>query len=242
MIKPIETIYNGYRFRSRLEARWAVFFDVLGVKYEYEPEGFEISNGVNYLPDFYLPEMETYVEVKPENAFEIEMTDDGVSFPKEFSKYAYAGDAITTSMGKMFLIVFGDPYCAFPRLDNGKTEMKSHLFYVGECAVHLIQRLANEQSSGKEFYCQTESGEKKDCSTCDKWSNIMTHSFPIFIAGDAFLVSTQGVIRDHIVPFDMAMDSEKIKTEWRRFHDAQTTARQARFEHGETPIINRRNY
>ena len=26
-IKPIETNYKGYRFRSRLEARWAVFFD-----------------------------------------------------------------------------------------------------------------------------------------------------------------------------------------------------------------------
>lgn len=37
-IKPIETIYNGYRFRSRLEARWAVFFDALGVEYQYEPE------------------------------------------------------------------------------------------------------------------------------------------------------------------------------------------------------------
>ena len=29
MIKAIETVYNGYRFRSRLEARWAVFFDAL---------------------------------------------------------------------------------------------------------------------------------------------------------------------------------------------------------------------
>ena len=26
-VKPIETTYNGYKFRSRLEARWAVFFD-----------------------------------------------------------------------------------------------------------------------------------------------------------------------------------------------------------------------
>ena len=33
-IKPIETIYNGYRFRSRLEARWAVLFDALGVEME----------------------------------------------------------------------------------------------------------------------------------------------------------------------------------------------------------------
>lgn len=26
-IKAIDTIYKGYKFRSRLEARWAVFFD-----------------------------------------------------------------------------------------------------------------------------------------------------------------------------------------------------------------------
>lgn len=51
-IKPIETQYNGLRFRSRLEARWAVFFDALGVEYEYEPEGFELPSGARYLPDF----------------------------------------------------------------------------------------------------------------------------------------------------------------------------------------------
>lgn len=51
-IQSIETDYNGYRFRSRLEARWAVFFDALGVEYEYEPEGFELPSGRRYLPDF----------------------------------------------------------------------------------------------------------------------------------------------------------------------------------------------
>lgn len=51
-IKAIETEYNGYKFRSRLEARWAVFFDELGVEYEYEPEGFDLGNGLYYLPDF----------------------------------------------------------------------------------------------------------------------------------------------------------------------------------------------
>lgn len=51
-IKPIETFYNGHRFRSRLEARWAVFFDTLGVKYDYEPEGFQLPGGKCYLPDF----------------------------------------------------------------------------------------------------------------------------------------------------------------------------------------------
>src|SRR5262245_54186457 len=62
-IKPIETRYNGRRFRSRTEARWAVFFDALGIKYDYEPEGYEID-GVWYLPDFYLPEMHIWVEIK----------------------------------------------------------------------------------------------------------------------------------------------------------------------------------
>ncbi len=62
-IKAIETIYKGYRFRSRLEARWAVFFDEIDIKYEYEPDGF-IKGNYRYLPDFYLPETETWVEVK----------------------------------------------------------------------------------------------------------------------------------------------------------------------------------
>jgi hypothetical protein len=63
-IKAIETVYRGYRFRSRLEARWAVFFDAAGIKWEYEVQGFEI-NGRRYLPDFWLPRLKTYVEVKP---------------------------------------------------------------------------------------------------------------------------------------------------------------------------------
>lgn len=66
-IKPIETIYNGYRFRSRLEAKWAVFFDALQIKYEYEPEGYKLSDGTYYLPDFYLPQLNYYVEVKGKN-------------------------------------------------------------------------------------------------------------------------------------------------------------------------------
>ena len=53
-LKPIQTEYNGYLFRSRLEARWAVFFDACGVDYEYEPEGYKLDNGLLYLPDFLL--------------------------------------------------------------------------------------------------------------------------------------------------------------------------------------------
>lgn len=65
MIKAIDTFYNGNYYRSRLEARWAVMFDLLGIKYQYEPIGYVLSNGVCYLPDFYLPDFNVYAEVKP---------------------------------------------------------------------------------------------------------------------------------------------------------------------------------
>lgn len=62
--KAVETVYKGYRFRSRLEARWAIFFDSLGIKWEYEPEGIVLSNGKSYLPDFYLINFHCFFEVK----------------------------------------------------------------------------------------------------------------------------------------------------------------------------------
>jgi hypothetical protein len=55
-ITAIETRYAGCRFRSRLEARWAVFFDACGIRWEYEPQGFIGARGHHYLPDFYLPD------------------------------------------------------------------------------------------------------------------------------------------------------------------------------------------
>lgn len=68
MIKPKETVFNGYRMRSRLEARWAVFFTELGIQWEYEFEGFDLSDGKGYLPDFYLPTFSggCWCEVKPD--------------------------------------------------------------------------------------------------------------------------------------------------------------------------------
>ena len=65
-IKAIETCYKGYRFRSRLEARWAVYFDAAGIEWEYEKEGYRLSNNLGaYLPDFWLPQVEMWAEVKP---------------------------------------------------------------------------------------------------------------------------------------------------------------------------------
>lgn len=63
-LTPLETHYAGCAFRSRLEARWAVFFDVWGVKWRYEPDAFLLPSGRAYLPDFFLEGI-GYVECKP---------------------------------------------------------------------------------------------------------------------------------------------------------------------------------
>lgn len=97
-VKPIETIYNGYRFRSRLEARWAVYFDLIGIKYNYEPNGFVLSNGKCYLPDFYLPTVEAYVEIKP----------NGIS-DKDLNEAADKLTDIAYFENKYALLCVGDP-------------------------------------------------------------------------------------------------------------------------------------
>jgi len=80
MIKAIETQYRGYRFRSRLEARYAVFFDALGITWQYELEGYDLGELGWYLPDFWLPEVRTregnpgtWIEVKGTEPTEKEM-------------------------------------------------------------------------------------------------------------------------------------------------------------------------
>lgn len=63
-LRAIETSYAGHRFRSRSEARWAVFFDHLRIEWKYEHEGFETPDGFRYLPDFFLPSIGVFAEVK----------------------------------------------------------------------------------------------------------------------------------------------------------------------------------
>lgn len=63
-IKALPAFYKSIQFKSRLEARWAYYFDNLRLDWVYEPEGFELPSR-RYLPDF-LIEGKTWAEVKPE--------------------------------------------------------------------------------------------------------------------------------------------------------------------------------
>ena len=64
--RGIPTVYEGVQFRSRLEARWAAFFDGIGWSWEYEPIDLD-----GYIPDFVLPfrYAPLLVEVKPANSY-----------------------------------------------------------------------------------------------------------------------------------------------------------------------------
>lgn len=74
IVRSLPTYYNGTVFRSRLEARWAIIFDEMGIAWEYEAEaisvlryfgtGIHLDEYFGYLPDFYLPEVDAFVEVK----------------------------------------------------------------------------------------------------------------------------------------------------------------------------------
>ena len=63
VIQAIPTKYDGIEYRSRTEARWAVFFRYLNIDFEYEKEGYQTSKGW-YVPDFWLPEENCWIEIK----------------------------------------------------------------------------------------------------------------------------------------------------------------------------------
>lgn len=65
-IQAIPTRFAGCHFRSRLEARWAVWLDTVRLEWKYEPQGFNLGREGYYLPDFYIPELDCYLEVKPQ--------------------------------------------------------------------------------------------------------------------------------------------------------------------------------
>lgn len=82
-MKAIQTRYAGCHFRSRLEARYAVLFDTLKIKWDYEPEGFELGASGRYLPDFWL-----HIPDKPGWGYWIEIKREEPS-PAEIRKLAY---------------------------------------------------------------------------------------------------------------------------------------------------------
>lgn len=146
MILAIETHYRGYRFRSRLEARWAVFFDAMGIEWQYETQGFMLPSGP-YLPDFFLPRWELWFEVKGKRADdeELEMCRD-LSF-KDNGVLLAEG-----SVGDRPLTLFA--HCARPGLCPGSCQCDAW-FYKGNRFSEPVV-LADEYMEDEGFFYSSE--------------------------------------------------------------------------------------
>ena len=197
-IKPIETVYNGYRFRSRLEARWAVFFDAAGIKYQYEPEGFEFGDGIKYLPDFYLPDFKIHVEIKPSREL-----DDGKA-----EKFAFS--MITGGV----LVCYGDPMNRNLRFITGhECDWGGGGCFDSDWGDIVVAFTEHLDGSGPCLYVDYGKGE----ADFYKASRVYTE------------YTGCGVLDD-------------INNQYSDIRKAEVKARQARFEHDETPQIRRVSY
>ena len=65
---PVQSIeYMGETFKSFTEVRWAYIYQQLGIRYLYEPQLYKFIDGTRYKPDFYLPDLDCFVETKYDN-------------------------------------------------------------------------------------------------------------------------------------------------------------------------------
>lgn len=208
-MKAIPTRYKGYNFRSRLEARWAVFFDALGIKWEYEPEGYELSDGTRYLPDFRLnlpSGLTTWIEVKP-----IFIKSD----PKflEFRKSLIGHECFDESG---IVNSFPPSYCDDGYLVSGDPSefFGNRWFLCPRCADTVITG-ADDMGDEVGFYC----------TRCDMTTPCGSgHDFDKSLAGHKCCYPHKGWMMVKKLAFDRWMN---------KFESAKRQSRSARFEFGE---------
>ena len=109
-IPAVPTEFGGTHFKSKLEAAWARWLSENGVLFFYEEGpndvsarmfpartggatllGYSLPSGRGYLPDFWLPEIRTFLETKGD------LTDDSISKVSEFA--ANIGDEMQVVLG-----------------------------------------------------------------------------------------------------------------------------------------------
>lgn len=98
-LRAVPTTYAGTTFRSRLEAEWALNLTLLGIGWVYEPEAYELLDGQRYLPDFWLPETRTWLEVKGPHG---ERTDKCEQFARMASHHSYCDMSDSGECGCFF--------------------------------------------------------------------------------------------------------------------------------------------
>jgi hypothetical protein len=203
-VRPIETFYNGYRFRSRLEARWAVFFDNAFIEYQYEPEGYVLDDGSCYLPDFYLPLFHMFVEIKPLDTDERKIHEAENKLLQIFNAniFSQEGDGITVALFRGEPLE-NDTWIFCREKTNGETGC-------GWYPMKFMRGIFGEYNGKKYCFKKTETVIGVYCSNNDTFFDSSAFD------GNARLVN-----------------ATEIKGCLSTFKSAKFKARQARFEFGE---------
>lgn len=216
--RAIETVYNGYRFRSRLEARWAVFFDRANIRYEYEPEGFEVKysdDTYRYLPDFYFPDWDIYGEVKP--SLEKLKEDE----EKLAAMIDYGGP-----MAKGLLILGQIPRdtTAVPTLFILMNEHKS----IARRACTFLQKPRSWINIKPKTQLLIDDFDAENSG----WPDLPIRNMPQELFSDFDLITKKVTVGDITLQACVELPGGKYVP-----HKAYETAAQARFEYGETPSV-----
>lgn len=233
-IKAIETRYKGHRFRSRLEARWAVFFDALGVEWEYEKEGYDLGELGYYLPDFWLPKWNCWIEVK------------GVQTDDAYEK----AECLQLSQGKD-VFLFGKIPDRGEEVENwGTWIMEKPKIELDKSLYSITEFLCGPEGSylGKEVGCPVlhcgctnthitsartnDNGRGNQGSAYVRMSCESNHEWDVVFSGHKGDV---GIDIENVV--ELVSDFTLVLANLGRLkrEAALTKARSARFEHGEQP-------
>lgn len=100
-VKSIPTVYKDITFRSGLEADWATTLDSRNISWSYEPEGYILPSGAWYLPDFHLPDFNTWLEVKGPTVPGIEKA---IEFSMNCSQWVIIGKPPLSNLTTWFLL------------------------------------------------------------------------------------------------------------------------------------------
>lgn len=217
MIKAIETHWKGYRFRSRLEARWAVFFERMGLAWEYEPEGFDLGENGWYLPDFRVltPQGKPiWYEVKPEGKFSDRKVD---AFERALNCEA-AFDARGQAAERVALLC-GDPISHLARSITYKNGITAAIVTCPRCGLIDYPGYGCDRNP---FSSEIIVG----CWPCD-----------FETPGGKDNPAEPGLLGLMTTPYkgSILISSRDATAMARALHNAGIAARSARFEHGEVP-------
>jgi hypothetical protein len=227
-IAAIETRYAGCRFRSRLEARWAVFFDHLGIKWEYEPQGYLVGPDKRpYLPDFRLPELGSFVEAK------------GVVEKLDLGLLAEIVSHPIAETGVHSMLILGQvPTCEEGAVPvHAKLEMVWDFRYSGGAWDDTPPIGDRDQ-----MFTLLDSPDEPAKTTIRRvWDH--EKRTPIVVQPVAFLPTTKGVRLLSVAGPELCPTTDDVLDPGHAWHlrlfpkvqAAYEAARSARFEHGETP-------